>query len=313
MIDKKEYTGSVYIGVVGTESVHVNAYSSIYKIHTWAGDGAPIYLSATKGFEARQQHINKFLASKYDFILLLDGDQTFPADTLDRLRSHKLPYVSGFYLFRSNIPRPIWFKWQKKNGFPMKPYYEIPEPGKLVKLGASGWGCMLIHREVFEGIGKILKGEPLVIEDDMDVWPYDLGRILTAIQILEEAGESEAVRKSVIEALREEIRPLRVAKDNIGSDLRFPFFAREAGFTLWGDPDIRCGHMINYTITPTDLESTAKSNPEGFEANRKEYAETIVKRERKRLRNIQKIIENLDVTEIIETIKAEEAKAASDV
>ena len=38
----------------------------------------------------------------------------------------------------------------------------------------------------------------------------------------------------------------------MGSDIRFPFFARQAGFTLWGDPDVRCGHMLNYPLSPDD-------------------------------------------------------------
>ena len=301
----KEYTGSVYIGVVGVDRVNITAYSSIYKVHTWAGDGPPIYLSATKGFESRQQHINNFLASKHDFILLMDGDQTFPADTLDRLRSHKMPYVTGFYMFRSHIPRPVWFKWQEKNEYPMLPYYEVPEPGKLVKLGASGWGCMLIHRAVFEAVKPLLKGEPEVIEDDMDIWPYDIGRVLVAIKMLEESGDHAGVRDIAVSTLKEEIRPLRVAKDNIGSDLRFPFFAREAGFTLWGDPDVRCGHYLSYAISVDDLEATANTNPEGFETNRKTFSINLFKEERERLAKIQQAINDLDVNEIIEIAKVD--------
>ena len=300
----KEYTGTAYIGVVGNSTVNIEAYASIYHIHTWAGDSGPKYLSATKGFESRQAHINNFLATNHDFLLLLDGDQTFPPDTLDRLRSHKLPYVSGLYMFRSHIPRPIWFKWQEKNEFPMMPYYEIPQDDSLVKLGASGWGCILVHREVILAVRELLKGEKEVIEDDMDIWPYDLPRILKAIKMIELEGASAKVRDVAVATLKEEIRPLRVAKDNIGSDLRFPFFAREAGYTLWGDPQVRCGHIIQYAITPQDLISTAMTNKEGFEANRRMFTEEGPKEEIARLAKIQDTIKDLDVSELIKAAKA---------
>ena len=48
-------------------------------------------------------------------------------------------------------------------------------------------------------------------------------------------------------------RLLRGAKtDSIGSDIRFPFFAREAGYTLMGDPDVRPQHMLNYPLAVED-------------------------------------------------------------
>lgn len=300
MNDKKEYTGSVYIGVVGTSHIHVNASSSINAIHRWAGDGAPYYLSATKGFEARQSHINNFIDSKHDFMLLLDHDQTFPADTLDRLRSHKLPYVSGLYMFRSATPRPIWFKWQKKNEFPFVPYYEIPERGKLVKLAASGWGCMLVHRDVVMAVRELLKDEKEITEDDMDVWPYDIHRIMAAIKMLEAAGEKDNVRSKAVSMLKEEIRPLRVVKDNIGSDLRFPFFAREAGFVLWGDPDVRCGHFIDYPVTPDDFE---QMNPKDIEHNRKQFTGEMVRKEKNKLKEAMKSITNIKATDLIEAVE----------
>ena len=185
----------------------------------------------------------------------MDHDQIFPDDALEKLRSHKLPYVTGYYLFRSKVLRPIWFEYQETPSWPQKPYYQKPEPGKLVKLGASGWGCLLVHREVILSVRELLKGEPEIIEDDCDIYPYDLKRILRAIEMLDSHGENDAIRKDAVQALKEEIRPLRVVKDAIGSDLRFPFYARLAGYTLYGDPDVRCGHLIDYPVHPNDFES----------------------------------------------------------
>lgn len=296
MNNDKEYTGSVYIGVVGQSHILVDANASINQIHRWHGDIGPIYISATKGFEARQQHLNSFMESRCDFLLLLDHDQIFQPDTLDRLRHHRLPYVTGYYMFRSAIPRPVWFSWQKENRFPMTPYYEVPERGKLVKLGASGWGCMLVHREVVEGVRGLLKGEKEILEDDMDIWPYDLKRILAALQALETHGDKRNVREVAVSTLREEIRPLRYVKDNIGSDLRFPFFAREAGYTLWGDPDVRCGHFINYPVSPDDYE---QMNQDAFDRNRQDFSVNMVKGERKRLAEAAKEYADMNAMEVL--------------
>lgn len=253
-----DYTGSCYIGVVGPDSDYTECRDSIQNMVRGPADELR-FVRATKGYEARQLHLNNFIASKHDFILFCDHDQIFPADTLARLRGHGLPYVSGYYMRRRLSPLlPVWYEYPARNAFPYKPWTEEPERGKLHRLGASGWGCVLIHRAVILEVRKLLKGEPEIIEDDMDIWPYDLNAIGAAIRGLEELrdtpiGENHLPALSAhVDTLRREIRPLRCKKDAVGSDLRFPFFAREAGFTLWGDPDVRVGHMLHYSLTPDD-------------------------------------------------------------
>lgn len=227
------YEGTVYTGVVGPETENGTCRDSIHNIQRREGDTFPRFIRATKGYEAREMHINAFLnETDCAFILLLDHDQTFPPDTLEKLRSHKLPYVSGYYMRRRYNPiAPVWFKDNPDNVWPFEPFTDDPERGKLHKLGASGWGCVLIHRDVFTDMKPILKGEPFVIEDDMDVWPYDLAKVIKG---------------------NEQLKPLRGTKDPVGSDIRFPFFAKQAGYTLYGDPDVRCGHMLNYPLSPDD-------------------------------------------------------------
>lgn len=233
----KEYEGTCYIGVVGGDTIPVLCVTSIVQLDKREGDTPPQFISATKGFTARQMIINKFMETDHDFLLLLDHDMIFEADTLEKLRSHKLPYVSGYYMRRQLAPiYSVWF--QPFSGFwPFNPLLDEPPRNKLMELGASGWGCILIHRDVIHKTRKkILKGELDIIEDDMDVWPYDLKAVM--------AG-------------KEELRPLRVDKtDIIGSDIRYPFYAKAAGFTLYGDPEVRPKHMINYPLSPDDFSGT---------------------------------------------------------
>ena len=254
----------VYIGVVESEIEYGECRDSIQNITTREGDIGAVFIRATKGYEARQQHFNNWLhQTDCDAMLLLDGDMIFPKDTLERLRSHNLPYISGAYLRRTYAPpAPVWFEYG--NSFPYKPFTDKFEPNKLYKIGASGWGCMLIHREVAEAVKVLLKGEQFVLEDDLDVYPYDLKRILGAMDAIEE-GDLNAVK-----ILREEIRPLRAVKDIVGSDIRFPFFAKMAGFDLWLDTGVMCGHMLNYQLHPYDYINTPDETVKNISASVKE-------------------------------------------
>jgi hypothetical protein len=265
----------VYIGVVESEIEYGECRDSIEKIIIRPGDIPPVFIRATKGYEARQQHFNNWLdQTDCEYMLLLDGDMIFPKDTLEKLRAHNLPYVSGAYLRRTYAPPvPVWF--EDGSTFPYMPWVDKFEENKLYKIGASGWGCILIHRDVANAVKPLLKGEPFVIEDDMDVYPYDLKRIMGAISDIEN-GKIEAVK-----VLREEIRPLRFVKDMIGSDIRFPFFAKMAGFDLWLDTGVMCGHMLNYQLHPLDYINTPDNTVEKV----KETMRTRWKSEAERLQN----------------------------
>jgi hypothetical protein len=228
-----EYGGPVYTGVVGPDTIPVQAMLSIINMSRRPGDSPPQFRVGTKGYETRQQHFDHWLTqTEYPFMLLLDHDMVFAEDTLERLRSHGKPYVSGLYMRRRWAPMaPIWF--EPFEGWPYRWMTAMPERGRLHEIGASGWGCILIHREVALAVRGLLKGELDVIEDDMDVWPYDLEAVL--------AG-------------RERLRPLRgIPGEPIGSDVRYPFFALHAGYPLYGDPDVRPGHLIHYPLTADDF------------------------------------------------------------
>lgn len=234
LVTDKQYTGSCYIAVVGPENEIGICRDSIQAIQKRGSDDGPFFNRATKGYEARQAHLTKwYQEDKHPFILFLDHDMIFPPDTLDKLRAHNKPLVAGFYMRRTIRPViPVWFEQGEPGVMPLRPLIGIPEPNKTYPIGASGWGCVLIHRDVITAMHPLLKGEMEIIEDDMDVYPYDLKAVLDG---------------------SEKIKPLRGVKDEIvGSDIRFAFYARLAGFDLMGDTGVQCSHITNYPVTLED-------------------------------------------------------------
>ena len=274
-MDEKKYEGTCYIGVVGPEHELGECRDSIYGIQIRRDDAIPTFIRATKGYEARQTHLNNFLASKHDYLLLLDHDQIFPEYTLERLRSHGLPYVSGLYMRRRFAPMcPVWFEDAPAGSMPLKIWTRVPEKDTLYPLGASGWGCVLIHREVILAVRALLKGEDEILEDDMDLYPYDLERTFQAIRGLDELSRASMrweimrpVFREYVKALKEELRPLRAKKDVVGSDIRFPFFAKLAGYQLMGDSGVQCGHVLNYPLMPSDYTSQPPESITELEAH----------------------------------------------
>ena len=254
----KQYTGSVYIAVAGSENENGPARDSIEAIVKQRRDTGPHFNRGTKGFEARQTHLNNWYdKTKHPFMLMLDSDMYFPTDTLQRLRIHKAPFVSGFYMRRTTNPvLPVWYEQGKPGVMPIKPFTAALEKNKTYPLGASGWGCILIHRDVVTQTRKILKGEPEIIEDDMDIFPYDLNKILRARKFILNAAKGQKLTEKQVqftmETFANEIIPLRGVKDSVGSDIRFPFFAQMAGFPLLGDTGVMCQHVTNYGVGMDD-------------------------------------------------------------
>lgn len=248
------YSGTCYIGVAGGgEVIHFSAYASIMNMTRRDGDSLPQFIQGTKGYEVRQKHFNRFMESEHDYMLLLDGDMVFDVDTLERLRSHELPYVSGLYMYRTMNMQQIWFE-PFSGEWPYKPMVKPPARNKLHHIGASGWGCILLHRDVVKDTRRILKGEPDVIEDDMDIWPYDISKIIEAQNSIMAQDDKWEQTGNIIE-LSSLIRPLRGDKSTIvGSDIRYPFYAMTAGHNLYGDPEVRPRHLLTYGLSPDDYE-----------------------------------------------------------
>jgi hypothetical protein len=293
----KQYEGAVYIGVVGSEAENGECRDSIAQLARRTGDVGPQFIRGTKGYEVRQMHFNNWL-EKTDcaFMFLMDADQIFPPDALERMRSRQMPYLSGMYLRRQFAPvAPVWLTLNADRNFPLIPALEIPADTGLTEIAASGWGCILIHRDVVTAVRALLKGEPEVIEDDMDLWPYDLNKIMAALEVLKTLSKRQDVAAAAmaeyVEILSQEIKPLRGAKDVVGSDIRFPFYARLAGFPLFLDTSVRCKHMLNYPLGIEDFEHMNKD----VKANLESQVDRITNIETRKLKQAESVFNLLRI------------------
>lgn len=265
--------GRVLTVVTGGETSHAKCWSSVIgMIRREQDDPTPLFGYGTKGYEVRQGHINRFMEGDWDWLLMLDGDMVFAADTLERLRSHGKGYVSGYYVRRQiERPYPVWYRFPESDDvFDPVPFFDVPERGRLYRLGGSGWGCILLHRQVIADTRHVLAGEWDVLEDDMDVWPHDAAAMR---QLIDDAREQLVTGYRLglevsLNRLAVMYRLLRPAgkHDPVGSDIRYTFYARKAGHILYGDPDVRPGHLTNFPVTPDQWDETPQEERDALVA-----------------------------------------------
>jgi hypothetical protein len=83
----------------------------------------------------------------------VDDDQVFAPDTLARLLAHDLDIVSGLYLQREPPFHPHVYDEEDEAGFCKWRSLREFEAG-LVSVKATGAGCLLVKREVFEAMER---------------------------------------------------------------------------------------------------------------------------------------------------------------
>lgn len=85
-----------------------------------------------------------------EWIFFIDYDTVPPEDALPRLLSLKRPFCGGVYYHRNEPHMPLLYWRNPESGL----YGVIAdyEKGALIEVDATGMGCTLIHRQVFEDI-----------------------------------------------------------------------------------------------------------------------------------------------------------------
>ena len=97
--------------------------------------------------EAREKLADIALEEGYTHVLWLDSDMHFQPDTLERLRDHHKPFVTGVYYRRQYPYLPTVFKREDDL---MKTVFDIPEEPFMVD--ACGFGCVLMDVDMIREI-----------------------------------------------------------------------------------------------------------------------------------------------------------------
>ena len=197
--------------------------SCVFGLKRDAGDVLMIR-AFTRGDQSRTALWEDFRASDANWILFVDGDQEIPDYALRRLLSHKKKCVSALYFRRQMDPCvPIAFQNDPTFQWPMMPLYNYPRGNHLIKCGATGFGCWLIHRQVLLDAHKAM----------CDEIGYDVPLI------------SDGQMKEVVGDNR-----------RIGADLRLCYYIRRAGHDVWLDCGMPIGHYMDYAIGEEDYWRT---------------------------------------------------------
>lgn len=98
-----------------------------------------------------------------DWLFTLDTDHEFEPDTLARLLNSAqrldADVISGFYRYRSQPHAPVAYLWSDQPGLANPIGWW--EPGKPVfQVDATGGGCLLVHRRIFDMIRAELGEDP---------------------------------------------------------------------------------------------------------------------------------------------------------
>lgn len=145
-----------YDAVRGQHLMHRDDQSS--------GGGTMMITSGPRIAEARSQLVDAFftepLFAEAGWLLMVDSDMTYPANLVEQLMAHadpeKVPILGGlcFAGGRDHSPYPTIYREVLTPGhdgkeFPaIEPVRDYP-PDALVKVGATGGACLLVHRQVF--------------------------------------------------------------------------------------------------------------------------------------------------------------------
>lgn len=112
----------------------------------------------------RNDVVKSFLEGSQDWLFFVDSDMKLEPDTLDRLMevadSKKRPIVGATCVLptRGGDVVPLYYMRKPSSGESRRPiprYSPKTQPAdKLVRVDATGTGCLLIHRRVFEEMAE---------------------------------------------------------------------------------------------------------------------------------------------------------------
>lgn len=143
----------ILIAIPTAKNIEATTFKSIYDLRI--PNGYETTFQFFYGYQVDQVRnlIADWVVNGFDYLFAVDSDIAFPPDTLERLLSHDKDIVTGIYRQRT----PDWqtleiFELNDRGGYNHIDWKKIKDKG-LVEIGACGFGCVLIKKQVMVDIG----------------------------------------------------------------------------------------------------------------------------------------------------------------
>jgi glycosyltransferase involved in cell wall biosynthesis len=144
---------NILIAIPTARNIEAQTFKSIYD--QVVSDEYNLNFQYFYGYQVDQVRnlIADWVVKGYDYLFAVDSDIAFPSDTLSRLLSHDKDIVTGIY--RQRVPERQTleiFESNNNGGYTHIDWEKIKGKG-LVEIGACGFGCVLIKKQVMVDIG----------------------------------------------------------------------------------------------------------------------------------------------------------------
>ncbi len=153
MLDTKKRI-RITIGVPSATSfLHYKFVMSFYNLKF--PENTDVNIAPVVGFQlpfARNQIIEEARKFNSDYVMMIDVDAIFPADSLIRLLSHQQEIVGALAVRRQFPHYPAIFKWNQTNNCYETIHYE--QDSGLCECDATGMHVILIDMKIFDKISK---------------------------------------------------------------------------------------------------------------------------------------------------------------
>lgn len=187
--------------------------------------------------------VQEFLKSEAEWLFWIDSDTTIPVGAVERMLAHGRTLVSGLY-YGKNDPHPPIAYHVYNGAFAPISQSRVWEVGEILEVDATGMGCMLTHRSVFEDIQKaytpmqgeggnihLIHKDDFIIDDSIDLQLN--GKVVNGYL-------SQKLKEPALAGLR---FPFFQVEHNRTEDMFFFEKAARVGHRPVLDTSAECGHL----------------------------------------------------------------------
>lgn len=179
----------------------------------------------TNIYKGREKVVDQVLETDATHLMFVDSDETFVPETAIQLLRDDLPIVSGVVYQRNPPPAPCIYKRVPDS------IYHFPMAKEL-----QAW-----FKE--NSIPNFTGPAVLSLPDEIGIWEVD------------EVGTGcLMIKREVLEAIDEprfDVLPGHFW--GMTTDILFCRRAKEAGFNIYADLRVQCGHLTEYAVTARDF------------------------------------------------------------